>query len=452
MQLNLNRIFADRLVFDDKAPEKLRVANSFWDWCQRIISWIYSPASYSSENRRTISCFKKYLVDTLGGERLQKICTRYGLNLDAMEAKGSPLLSRDVAKIVIGAKNRSVGDCEVALPWTVPDVKVEITGRPTEWLARLIYDPFLADRERLELMKGHPTAPFEVFIHNMAALVIKREMDVGTLIPAPNHPDGRAQFYYVSAKIITMEGMVSYIFHPATPNSNLEPIRLFRGTSPRNSEIDGISTLITDFEKHLGKTAYESGKEYESIIEEKLGSPTIEGGHSLGSALVQYRLANMNHIKKAYLFCGPGIPAAEVEKFNQKNNEVHLVIRHSMKDRIINVGGIHLGYQAPENVHIEFCKHHLSKKESPHVSVPGKGVHRYNGMQGGMSREESDIEFHHANKLKEKVRSTLGPLLAHGLKKIRNLSRKCFSSRAKEQRGVKICSLQNGRWKVEHFR
>ena len=187
MLLNINRFLSDRLVWAPTA--ELRVAKSFWDWCKRIISWIWSPSSYSDENRRTITCFKRYLIDTLGADRLQRICTRYSLDLNKMEAKGSPLLSRDVAKIVIGAQNVSVEDvnnfqeldsatlaravANLSRPFgdrfTVPNITKELSGRPTDWTSRLSYDPFLADRERLQVSRENPTDSFDVFIHNMVA-------------------------------------------------------------------------------------------------------------------------------------------------------------------------------------------------------------------------------------------------------------------------------------------
>jgi len=495
MELSTNRVFNSRLIYDEALPEKFRVANSFWDWLKRIISWIWSPSSYSAENRLTLHCFKKYLLDTLGEERLQRICTRYSLDLEAMEKKGSPLLSRHVAKIVIGARNVSVEDINDFLQkspsdscfsgknsfldldsatlagvierlsdpfegrWKVADIAKRISGRPTEWIASWIYDPFSADRERLEVSRENPTDSFEVFMHNMVARVIKREMDVGTLVPAPNHPSGRPQFYYVSGKLISGEGMISYIFHPATADTNLEPMRLFRGTAARNSEIDGVSTVITDLEPDLGRTAYESGLVYEPFIREKLGQPRIEGGHSLGATLVQYRLASeldhMNHIEKAYLFCGPGVPRKEAEKFNRKNPKVHLFIRRSTKDPSVKAGEVHLGHQAPSNVQVDYWKYHAPRKkmdQAAHVAVWGREKKVHVGIEGGMPTEKRNREFYHKDNWIERLRSTFGPPIARRLRSLRNRCRSHFSSRAELEQGLKIGSMQKGRWHVDHFK
>lgn len=489
MQLNINRFFSDRLVFDQSVPGKLRVTNSFWDWVKRIISWIWSPASYSDENRRTIACFKKCVIESMGPERLKRICSRYSLDFEAMEKKGNPLLSRDVAKVVVGARNVSVEDVngfinrvhEAGLPdprfagnnfqsldsetlagvvqglsrpfgdfFQVPDITKRISGRPTEWLSRFFYDPFLADRERIQIMKENPTDVFEVFMHNMVARAIKREMDVGTLVPAPNHPSGRPQFYYVSAKIVTGEGMVSYIFHPATRDTNLEPIRLFRGTSARNSEIDGVSTVITDLERDLGRSAYESGLIYEPIIAEKMARPTIEGGHSLGSTLVQYRAANLDHIRKAYLFCGPGLPEEEVEKFNAKNPNMDLIIHLAHHDRWSSLGQIQLGYKAPSNVRIAYLRA-IGKGPSPHVDIWVKEGGKYI-LKTGHTAEERDGHFFNKYCAQERIRSTAGPVISCALRTLRNVCRRVFSNRADTERGLKIGHMQGGRWQVDHFR
>jgi hypothetical protein len=489
MHLDPSRFFNDRLIFDPSSEGKLSVTNSFWDWCMRLISWIWSPASYTEENRRTVQCFKNYLIDTLGADRLQRICSRYSLNLEKIEKQGNPLLSRDVAKIVVGTRSVSVEDVnefiqknqqnpryagksnfldldrdtlfEVqrvlsrSLPdWEVDPVCKNITGRPTEWLANFMYDPLLADRERLHLIEEHPRDPFETFVHNMTARVIKREMEVGTLIPAPNHPDGRKQFYYLSAKLVSGKGMVSYLFHPATADTNLPPIRFFRGTSPRNSEIDAISTLITDLESDLGRSAYESGEIYEPIIRQKLQVPTIEAGHSLGSTLVQYRLANMDHIQKAYLYCGPGVPEVEAEKFNQKNPPIELIIRTTERDLWHTLGEAHLGYQAPPNVNVDFLKYHapITKyDQNPHVTVWNKEIYLY-GIEGGMPPAIRDEYLHHKHGVLERIRSLIGPFFALLLNFIKETVRSLFDCRIHHELGLKIGSLQAGRWQVDHFR
>jgi hypothetical protein len=490
MQLNTSRFFSDRVTFNDSLKDKLQVTNSLWDWFQRVISWIYSPEAYSNENRRTVTAFKTCLVGILGPERLQRICSRYTLDLDKLASRGNPLLTRDVAKIVTGAKVVSVEDVnEYILKnqhhrrfagktnfselnadtlasvvfilknpfghlWEVDYIHQKISGRPTEELSRLIYDPFLADRERIQLVEENPSDTLETFVHNMTARVIKREMDVGTLIPAPNHPDGRKQFYYVSAKLVTGKGMLSYLFHPATNDTNLEAIRLFRGTSARNSDTDAISTLIVDLDRRLGEEAFLSGEPYEAIIREKLPVPAVEGGHSLGSNLVQWRLAKMEHIQKAYLYCGPGLPEEEVEKFNKKHPDVRLIIRLTAKDPWSSMGEAHIGYKSnmPED-RISFLKYlpHHNYNDNPHVAVPGREFYLY-GAEEGLTPKVRDRLLYHKNNYKERIRSLFGPLIATILRIIRGWVRSVVNTRAESERGLKIGTMQRGRWQVDHFR
>jgi hypothetical protein len=466
MDLNIRRPFSDRVIFDEALPAKFRITNSFWDWVIRIISWVFSPAFYSDENRRTVHCFKEYLLDTLGEERLQRISGRYGLDLNEMERKGNPLLSRHVAQIVVGAQNVGVEDIpnfeqlnaeelDEAIKrakdpfggiWKVCEVSKAISGRATDWTGTMWFDPFLSDRERLQLCRKHPTATFESFIHNMVARVIKREMDVGTLIQAPNRADGIAQYYYVSGKLVTGEGMVSYVFRPATGDTALEPMRLFRGTSARNGEIDGISTVITDLERHLGKSAYESGLPYEEYIE----PCPIEAGHSLGSALVQHRLVDMDHIRAAYLYSGPGIAVERALAFNRKKEPVRLVIRQVEGDTWSHVGGAHLGWKSNQNVDYRVTHPNGRTPHSRHVIVWSMEPFPHR-VREDHSVEERDKNLYSESNWTEFVRSTFGPPTAMVLKAARDVSRAIFSSRTDEERGLHLGQFKNHRWQVEYI-
>ncbi len=464
---------SDRLIFNDSLESKFQIANSFWDWVQRIIAWIWSPASYSDENRRTIACFQHYLIDTLGAERLQRISSRYDIDLAEMYTKGYPLLSRDVAKIVIGSKNISVEDISEKAQtnfldldakaieavyrelssqfdplWQVAEITDRITGRPTEYLARLFYDPFLADRERQQIVKEHSNNTFIDFVHNMVARVIKRDMDVGMLVPAPNQ-----QFYYVSAKIVTEEGMVSYILHPASKDSTLEPIRLFRGTAARNSELAAIPSVMTDLESNVGMSAHLSGNPFEKVIQERLGAPVVEAGHSMGATIVQHRLVDMDHIKTAYLFCGPGVTEEELERFNRKNPHVHLFIRVASNDPWHRLGEVHLGYRPPSNVNVDFVQFRPSypHDHDPHVTI-WPIMPQHFEPEAEISPEARDEALYHKNSLWERCRSLIGPVVAKILGWIRDFFHFLFSCRIASEAGLKIGQMQGQRWRVDHFR
>lgn len=483
LQLHLGRLgpfLSDRLVLSENS---LRTADSFVDWCKRIISYIWTIPSYSDENRRTVAFFKKFALDRLGPQRFDRICGRYSLDFDDMEKRGSPLLSRDIAKIAIGSRDVNVADINewmkrthktgtfkdldssdfskavqilshsLKAEYEVHRIEKKISGNATEWFARLFFDPFLADRERLQLCEDQPFDSFNVFVHNMAARVVKRDMEIGTLISAPNSKEGRAQFYYLSGKLLTGQGMVSYIFHPASKDTELQPIRFFRGSAFRTGEIDGISTLITDLERDLGRSAYESGKAYEPFIQEMLPPIPIEAGHSLGSTIVQYRLANMDHIRKAYLHNGPGIPLEEIARFNKKMKTatypIELVVRKTKKDHFSNLGQSHIGHQAPDSVDIDYMKYHPQKYTvHPHVSVWGREPKSKYGIEG-MKREQIDDDFNNQGSLADKFRRCVGSVLSRIIKIFRDLFRYFQIWQANIKYGLQIGCIKDNLWQVQ---
>jgi hypothetical protein len=498
IKLNLGRIgpfLSDRILFnEEQEPGGLafKVVDSFWDWLVRIISWIYAPSQYTEENRKSVACFKNYLVDQLGAERLARINSRYGLQF---EEDGSPLLSRDIAKILVGISDVKISDVEELivrakenrwLAWAPHHVQAQLvqvanfedlspelfkqvvdllakpfgahnlvepllfiptTGTPTEFFARYQFDSFLADRERMELGRENPTDPFETFVHNFAARIIKREMDVGMLIPAPNGVGGKPQFYRIAAKLLTGEGMLSYVLVPATKGTNLESIRFFRGTSFRMSEIDAISTLITDLEEELGKSAVQSGQVYDPMILEKLGPIPIEAGHSLGSTMVQHRLAEHNGVCKAYLYNGPGVSMETVQRFNDRmrasEHPIDLIIRDTNTDPLSPLGQAHIGYQAPpDKVRIDFLKYHPPYATSAghaHVFVWPRLRAKYYGLEGGFSQADIDAHCDRRTLIPlEWFRETAGPPVANAIRAIRDLYRSLVPSRIINERGLHI--------------
>lgn len=539
MELNTGRLgtfLSDRLVIGNESEGivSLRADNSFWGWLLRVISWICSPCGYSDENRRTINCVKTYLTDQLGAERLKRVCDRYDMSLDGLALSGSPLLSRDLAKIIVGIRDVKVEDIEdliqlakdEQMPWPerisaglrdrlklainsedldsktfaqahqelsaladigrkdvsnetieeyiryakdasfswpeqfseelktklrkvetfqqldqatyrelytalggrnsvayVAPIKTVLSGaQPSECGACYFFDPLLADRERLEIVEENAHDSFGTFIHNFVVRIIGREMDIGMLIPAPMRPDPTAdkaeqkcpQFYRVSAKVISGEGMVAYLLMPATSDANLlasqsddpafdpevddgsgrlRPILFFRGTSTRPSAIDAASTMITDMERDLGRTAYESGKPHLAKLEKWFGKIPIAAGHSLGSTTLQYFLVENGAIREAYLFNGPGLPEGEVEKFNarmegEEAKSLKLIIRQANTDIFATVGSVHLGFDAPSKVEVNYRKIYPKNQTAAsyaHVHVPDK-EHRILGIEGGFGR------------------------------------------------------------------
>jgi hypothetical protein len=124
--------------------------------------------------------------------------------------------------------------------------------------------------------------------------IVYQELKKGMLIPAPNDTQGLQQQYQVMKEFVSGQGMVAYLLVRAIPSMReLPPILLFRGTTFSWSGLDAISNFIADLEPHLGKIAYDAGKE------DIFASFEVEGildahddylevmGHSFGGVMAQ---------------------------------------------------------------------------------------------------------------------------------------------------------------------
>lgn len=511
--IEISRVFSSRFVVE-QTNEGTRFVkkNSPIDLFFRAVSWVYAPSSYKEENRKTISCFEKYLKNCLGEDRLKRICSRYHLDFTRMQAEGTSLVSRDVAKIYVGILDVKIEDIEEFIqqaknfpsiqetcphidwehltsannfrdlnartflqvrhflkkpwifPFTLQEMQGRFTGQATERVARYFFDPLLTDWERIQIQKKHPCTTLESFAHSLTAVEIKREMEVGMIVPGPS-PVGDPQLhcYYVAGKLITGEGMVSYMLIPATKDTPLPNIRVFRGTAFRPSEVDTLSSMITDCEPELGKMAFESGEIYEPWIEKRLPPIEVEAGHSLGSTITQHRVAHhYPRIREAYLFNGPGLTHAKVDAFNAKvgseppAKKIKLVIRDTMGDIFLEVGECHLGYQAPEGVEIDYRLYHPPRKP-----VPGTGPHYFvwhhedrelcYGLRGIYSQNEIDQHLHRESlSCRERIRKIVGPILAALFRFFRQWVRAYFSTRAIELQGLQLGYISaEGKWTRE---
>lgn len=498
----IGRWFGDRMVVAGSGEPLLRPVNDNLEWGKRWLGSFRTSLAgapkdasslgyyYAEENRRALACFQAQAANRLGGARLARICARYGLDFEKKKTEGSPLYARDVAKIAIGARDVAVEDIEEELgressprafgdlnaeelsqirgrlsaaleaDCKVPPIAGMLAGCASDWFARIRFDRFVADRERLQLCE--PQIPgdllersMNVFVDNLAARVIKRDMELGTLVPAPRRADGVMQFYYAAAKLVTGQGMVSYIFLPATSDTHLPPLRCFRGSSFRFGETDSLSTMATDLEKDLGRLAYTSSLPYEPLIQRLFPQVSVEAGHSLGATLVQYRLANMDHIRLAYLCNGPGVPLSEALRFNANmrshpNRQVQLVIHKATRDPIAKTGEIHLGWRAPENVDIEFLKYHsLACAGHPHVFVWGLEPSAKYGIEGVM-RPQLEAECDHRNEPLERIRRLFGAWISRILLLIRDLFRFLFPQYAPRS-GLEAGLFENGRFRIRFY-
>ena len=513
MSYSLGRIgpyLSDRILI---APSKkggftIRRADSLWDWMIRIISWIYAPASYTEENRRTIQCFQRMLAP-VGQERLQRICNRYNIDLAEMEKKGSPLLSRTIAKISVGLADGQTVDFEKAiakckLPHSVPIFSEELDAAlqavscaeelsasnfaklydalsspsksfplpnmpeikgscPTECLAWFSFDQFLADRERLGLQALHPKMNMDAFTRNVCLRVMRRLAPVGALMPAPRRPDGTRQFYRIASRTITGKGFVSYVYVPATRDTNLKTIQFYRGTSTTPGEVDAFSSIITDLEEQIGKTAWKSSKLYRPF---KVFLPPVEivAGHSLGAVLASRDMVKNRVIQKGVFLSGPGgLTSKKIAQFNERMRQelsapVTVEIDDANGDFLSAMGGLHLGFQAPEKVKILFRHFGASKKVnrlSVHTMIWDS--QKYCGIEGGHSTERMDAYLNRKSRVSlDWIRESIGPYLVKIFQMIRDFCRWAICSRTLALQGLQIGTYEKGpdglRWKVRNIK
>jgi hypothetical protein len=474
MKLNLS-IFnsSDRLVAQGTG---FRVANS---WKKFMPYWL-TDSAYTNENRRAIQVFRESMVSLIGTERLGRICAHYSIDLDSMYIKGQSLNTRTVAHIFLGIKDVRVEDVQELAqeakrgdkrPWVSDGLYTALRGTAsfknltpaifaeahqalatcvkTDAMIPLIQGPlsgaaksswsgafnqFEVDRERLQLVAGHDKDDTETFIHNMSVRVIKRELNVGMLIPAPN-----GHFYRVAAKIVTGQGHVSYVCAPAVDGTELKTIRFFRGTSLRRGEIDAISSLITDSEVNLGQMAFRSGREYEAKLRKAIPNITVYAGHSLGAAIASKGLL-YETVEEAYLFNGPGLRFEEVAVFNQKRKKpITLHIRHAEKDRVSNTGERHLGFEAKPAVTVDYARYEIPKGVvNRHVFVPNKPdctkfpdrpFSNGNGYQKKVYKHSKVLDNHflsNASRAEETFRVRAAPFVSWWLKNLRDNFRGMF--------------------------
>lgn len=535
---------SDRIVLNEDASRKsdtlvfgqFRKADTFWEWLLRVVSWIYSPACYTETNKKTIEAFQKYVTDLgCSASRLERIENRYGFKLKDLEKSG--LLARHVAQILVGMRDVKIEDMnekagqsaneltrerfheihqelvkELRLPLRsfIPPLPIyvgNVTNGQT-W-THYFHDRFTIDRKRLQIEEDFTTLDFETYVQMCTMHVIKQELDVGMLIPAPQN-----EYYVVEAKLVTGEGMVSYIFAPVAKDSQLPKMQLFRGTGYHTHELDMWSTGITDFERELGRMADDSGKGYEKHLK----GVTVLAGHSLGAVLAQYRLSRDPTIQKAYLFNGPGVPVSVKDAFNQlkkkerkehfkaivkkvgriarndpqfkirlqgeilqqlkedfveqfraqerprlviletargkfsmtrlkRKEPLHLVIREAARDEFSAVGQVHLGFKAPSNVYVDYKRWHAP------LSVPSSWTHvvvpakdRYAGLEGSPPDVDAILDRSQRPDSHEGLRALIGPPLAWIAKRMRDVFRYCFGSRVDQEKGLQQGFFQNRIW------
>ncbi|MBI3236365.1 MAG: hypothetical protein HYZ48_01455, partial [Chlamydiales bacterium] len=128
------------------------------------------------ENTRTWEVFTRALSDVLGRDKVAEISTRYGLDLERIQAKAKPLLAkhveifsvgssrvftRDIKRLHADQKLKTLPTEEIIArldritPFPVFGEKLDplhISGTPTTLKTHLFHDPLLMDKEAQALL------------------------------------------------------------------------------------------------------------------------------------------------------------------------------------------------------------------------------------------------------------------------------------------------------------
>lgn len=497
--------FSDR-VLCDRPGNSIRFSASN-SWFNRLLAFFYlAPRSYSDANRQTIRIFQQHLEQIVGTARLQRVCRNMGLDLEGKKTRGDSLLSREVAQILIGLQDVKVEDVQELTDairrgdaWTssvpqdirgrlapihhftniptdlfsrtvhsmgnplqgsvtCPRVKGVITGKHEGPWANLRFDQLSVTRERLQLCENNPHLDESKFYEKFAKRISKRELDVGMLVPAYSTPEQRNNYFRVVAKLITSRGQVRYILMPATSDMRLRPFSVIRGTEPRSSAIDAISFFITDLEREMGRTAYESGLIYERFMQ-RLGYIPVEVGHSIGGTITQWKSCDPNPSRELHIYNAPGVPLRVVRSFHQNvlssNQPFTLNIRETRHDRLQRLGDYCIGFEAPRQVNIDYVKYHKLERSPIHphsLFFHGSEVTRFVALSGYTSTQ-LNRKFNHTRKpFLEIIRANVGGyILSPLLILVKKVFRAIFGSRADTLRGLHMERLTHNGCAVEHI-
>ncbi len=491
VEIRSDKIFYDRLVFNK--ANNFSIANATRERALFVLG--LSSKSYLEENKKTTSFFKAYLISQIGSKRLARISQKMNLDFDKKIKNKSPLTSRDIIKIRLAIQDVNIADIQDLLDQakakepieglnlelykklqkadTVEDldqitfdhlykflgsflstkvtykkISEEISGKPTQVLARFVYDYVLSIMERLQLCEDNGQYSRKGFYEKLAKVIANRLMTVGTVIKAYNSLTGKPNYYRVAARLVTAKGCISYVFIPATKDmTDLEKIRVFRGSGLKVADIDTLSYYITDLEKDLGKSAFLSQEKYEEEIQ-KLGFVHTEIGYSLGGCIAQYRAAYHPTVNKVYLFNAPGIPKHVLDKFNERTDPFKIHVRRTTQDIVDKSGCYHLGYQAPDNVIIHYSRFikQVKSKIHPHSIVFARFKGKMAVCTGDITKDFNNYERSYV----EKTRIILGTfLLAPIFRLIRLVVRAIFSSNAQRMQGLYIEHFKNNKWQYK---
>lgn len=503
-------LFSNRLIWTENSTAPVHIDHMIKEESYlRYIPFFLQPDSYTNENRRTIECFNKYLVQHIGHQRLLQVSKEVGVDLDEMWHKGASLNERVVAKLYIASKQVSRGTMQYAIEsvhrgdsWIEnmdTSLRMKLLGvhKPEElssevfhklyqhlenpfqdaisftsgtdtiienaltvlvyFISKFIFDEYQFIKSRVLLAESNETISQEAFYERMAIVFASQEeMPIGGYLRGPNDSNGTPVYYRLAAKLITADGQFSLCFLPAH-DSDQKPIRVTRGTSFSLSGLDAISYLITDAEEEVGYQGYNSGKSYEPFIEELGVSRWVEIGYSAGGTIAQWRVAyDLDKVESLWTFRAPGVPERVSDKFLQSVSETNrsftIHVARAVGDFIDLGGDAHLGKNAPYPAVDIHLNRFTTDSFIPHLGLAMSNNSR-SGIQGGFSREEINAQLDNRGRSgMETFRKFLGgQILAPLLIKLREILRSVFGSRAEVHKGLWMEDRSTLHWRVKRI-
>lgn len=333
------------------------------------------------QNKQTWKIFRESVVGTIGQRKFDWICHRYRsqINFTRMERSGKPLLPEHVELFSIGSSQLMGRDIKSRFPEKIKTITreqlserirlvqpfgivggyrdpVKISGSPGSLLAYFFHDKKLMDKEKQLLFSDVERLTFPAWLERVSKVVVNRELIEGQLIPAPGQ-DGRIDYYKVHRKIGTGDGLVAYALKPATSNSTLKPLLVFRPSQWAFSNEDAFETYLNDVQPNVGemgwKAAAASFRQLMSDPHFRRNNEKISiTGYSLGGAHAQYFLAaHADNVSHAVFYNDPSVDDETAERFAESMNRkplrtepLNIQIYRMKGDFCHYVGGKHIGW------------------------------------------------------------------------------------------------------------
>ena len=340
------------------------------------------PRSFSEAaldlNRRTWQVFRENLIARIGNRKFEWICNRYPsqLNINSLEPSGAPLLPEHVELFSIGSRLLCRRDLEDKFPGTFGNLTREQLSNqiwntllPTwesstdsattcccsrSFWARLFYDQVFMDKEKQFVFDGD--IAFSAWLERFSRRTANCELLEGQIIPAPAQ-DARPDYYEVYRKIATGDGLIAYALKPATGDSTLKPLIVFRSTQFGLSGEDAIETWLNDAQLNIGEMGWKSSiASFEELMNDPhfrpLNMKIIISGYSLGGVYAQYFLAAYyEKILEAILSAAPSVDEATAllaaDNISQMSDDVgplNIQVNRVRGDVVHYGGSKHVGW------------------------------------------------------------------------------------------------------------